>query len=139
MVISKEQWKIKTKITVKKYWSESLCLEAVEKSTLQYCNLDWRSLKYRRYDPRFAMFYKHSMALLQCQCLHILSIPKETLAKVSATYMLLLTFTGDVDCFMEQAPPPEIVLLLLRERSEQDKLFNIIESNNVYTLFIPCF
>ena len=34
MDISKEQWKIKTKIAVKKYWSETLRLEAAEKSTL---------------------------------------------------------------------------------------------------------
>ena len=32
--ISKEQWKIKTKTAVKKYWSETLRVEAAEKSTL---------------------------------------------------------------------------------------------------------
>ena len=39
MDISKEQWKIKTKTAVKKYWSATLRLEAAEKSTLQYCNI----------------------------------------------------------------------------------------------------
>ena len=39
MDISKEQWKIKTKTAVKKYWSETLRLEATEKSTLQHCNI----------------------------------------------------------------------------------------------------
>ena len=34
MDISKEQWKLKTKTTVKKYWSVTLLLEA-----LQYCNI----------------------------------------------------------------------------------------------------
>ena len=37
MDTSKEQWKLNTKTAVKKYWSESLRLEAAEKSTLQYC------------------------------------------------------------------------------------------------------
>ena len=39
MNISKEQWKIKTKTAVKKYWSATLRLEAAETSTLQYCNI----------------------------------------------------------------------------------------------------
>ena len=36
--ISKDQWKIKTKNAVRKYWTERLRQEAGEKSTLQYCN-----------------------------------------------------------------------------------------------------
>ena len=39
MDISKEQWKIKTKTAIKKYWSKTLRLEAAEKLTLQYCNI----------------------------------------------------------------------------------------------------
>ena len=62
MDISKEQWKIKTKTAVKKYWSETLRLEATEKSTLQYCNISclgigqthpvWDSLESTRLEVR---------------------------------------------------------------------------------------
>ena len=41
MNISKDQWKIRTKTAIRKYWSEKLCLEAHEKSTLKYCNISY--------------------------------------------------------------------------------------------------
>ena len=62
MDISKGQWKIKTKTAVKKYWSETLRLEATEKSTIQYCNISclgigqthpvWDSLESTRLEVR---------------------------------------------------------------------------------------
>ena len=62
MNISKEQWKVKTKVAVKKYWSEKLRLEATEKSTLKYFNSlclqigqthpDWDSLESARLEVR---------------------------------------------------------------------------------------
>ena len=60
--ISKEQWKINTKNTIRKYWTERLREEAAEKSTLHYCNISclqignthpvWDSLESTRLEVR---------------------------------------------------------------------------------------
>ena len=60
--ISKEQWKINTKNTIRKYWTERLCEEAAEKSTLHNCNISclqigkthpvWDSLESTRLEVR---------------------------------------------------------------------------------------
>ena len=45
-------------------------------------DLDWRSLKYRRYDSRLAMFYKNPVWPCCSANAYIFSVPKELLATV---------------------------------------------------------